>query len=108
MLVDLPQLEALDVRRGTRVIVRVDYNVPFSDDGTIDDDTRIATALPTIEWLRERHAIVVTCGHLGRPDGKVDPRFTMAPIATRLGELLGEEVALAPAVVGPSVEPFVA
>jgi phosphoglycerate kinase len=106
--VDLPRLEDLEVARGTRVLVRVDYNVPFTDDGVIDDDTRIATAVPTIEWLRDRHAIVVTCGHLGRPDGKVDPRYTMAPIAAHLGTLLGDEVALAPGVVGPRVEPFVA
>jgi phosphoglycerate kinase len=74
----------------------------------VEDDLRIATALPTIQWLRERHAIVVVAGHLGRPQGKVDPEYSMAPVAQRLGELLGCEVLLAPAVVGPRVEPLVA
>jgi phosphoglycerate kinase len=105
---DLPRLEDLDVGRGTRVLVRVDFNVPFTADGAIDDDTRITTALPTIEWLRDRRAVVVTCGHLGRPEGKVDPRYSMAPIAAHLSKLLGTVVALAPGVVGARVEPFVA
>jgi phosphoglycerate kinase len=106
--VDLPRLEDLRIERGARVLVRVDYNVPFTEDGEIDDDTRISTAVPTIQWLRDQHAIVITCGHLGRPDGKPDPRFSMAPIAARLSELLGCEVPLAPGIFGPRVEPVVA
>jgi phosphoglycerate kinase len=106
--VELPRLEDLTIERGARVLVRVDFNVPFTDDGEIDDDTRISTAVPTIQWLREQHAVVITCGHLGRPDGKPDPRYTMAPIATRLSELLGCEVPLAPGIVGSRVEPVVA
>src|SRR5437764_8556000 len=108
MAVDLPRLEALDIQRGTRVLVRVDFNVPFDERGEIDDDTRIATALPTIQWLRERHAVVVTCGHLGRPRGTVDPRYSMAPIAHHLSKLLDADVTLAPAVVGARVHPIVA
>ncbi|MEX1006536.1 MAG: phosphoglycerate kinase [Acidimicrobiia bacterium] len=107
MTVDLPRLEDLTIERGTRVLVRVDFNVPLTD-GQIDDDLRIATALPTIEWLRDRHAVVVTCGHLGRPGGKPDPRLSLAPVAARLGELLRCEVLLAPGVTGPRVEPLVA
>ncbi len=107
MAVDLPRLEDLTIGRGTRVLVRVDFNVPLTD-GRIDDDLRITSALPTIEWLRDRHAVVVTCAHLGRPGGKPDPRFSLAPVAARLGELLEREVPLAPGVVGARVEPLVA
>src|SRR5262245_4913470 len=108
MTADVPRLESLPLRRGTRVLVRVDLNVPFTSDGQIDDDTRISTAVPTIQWLRRRGAVVVVCGHLGRPEGKHDPQYTMAPIANRLSQLLGTEVPLAPGVVGPAVEPVVA
>ncbi|MDQ1429875.1 MAG: phosphoglycerate kinase [Actinomycetota bacterium] len=104
---DLPRLEDLPLERGQRVLVRIDLNVPLRD-GKVEDDLRIATALPTIQWLRERHAVVVVAGHLGRPQGKVDAEYSMAPVAQRLGELLGCEVLLAPAVVGPRVEPLVA
>jgi len=104
---DLPALEALPLERGALVLVRVDYNVPLRD-GKVEDDLRITTAVPTIKWLLERHARVVTCGHLGRPKGTVDPQFSMAPVAARLAELLGVEVPLAPAVVGPDVEDVVA
>jgi phosphoglycerate kinase len=100
-------LEDLPLRKGQRVLVRVDLNVPLRD-GVVDDDLRIATALPTISWLRDRDAVVVVAGHLGRPKGIVDPKYSMAPVATRLRELLGGEVVLAPAVVGPRVEPLVA
>ena len=81
--------------------VRVDLNVPLRD-GVVDDDLRITTVLPTIDWLRDRGAIVVVAGHLGRPKGVVDPQYSMAPVAARLSELLGTEVVLAPAVVGPA------
>ena len=67
------------------------------------DDTRIEASLPTIELLREQGARIVLVSHLGRPDGE-DPSLSMKPVAERLGEKLGAEVALAPAVVGPEVE----
>jgi phosphoglycerate kinase len=105
--VELPSLEDLPVERGARVLVRVDFNVPLRD-GAVDDDLRITTALPTINQLRERHAVVVACGHLGRPKGSPDPRYSMAPVAGRLGELLGIEVPLTPGVFGPGVEEVVA
>jgi phosphoglycerate kinase len=91
---------------GARVLVRVDFNVPLVDrDGerTVSDDTRIKAALPTIELLRERGASVICVSHLGRPKDR-DPELSMAPVAARLGELLGAEVALAPGVVGDEVE----
>jgi phosphoglycerate kinase len=99
-LVDpVPQLEDLPVKRGTRVLLRADFNVPLRD-GEIDDDLRITAALPTIEYLRERGAEVVCCSHLGRPKGKVEPKFSLAPVARRLGELLGIEVPLSSQVAG--------
>jgi phosphoglycerate kinase len=102
----LPELGALTFDRGARALVRVDFNVPLTD-GHVDDDLRIVTALPTIEEMQSRGAAVVTCGHLGRPKGVPDPKYTMAPVAARLGELLSTHVRLAPAVVGPDVESLV-
>jgi len=99
----LPRLEDLSLEPGARVLVRVDFNVPLRD-GTVEDDLRITTALPTLQWLLERDARVVACGHLGRPKGAPDPQFSMAPVARRLTELLGFDVPLAPAVVGPAVD----
>ncbi len=88
---------------GRRVLVRVDFNVPL-EDGRVADEMRIRAALPTIELLRERGAALVLASHLGRPGGKVDPALSMRPIAEHLGELLGTEVKLAPAVIGEDVE----
>jgi phosphoglycerate kinase len=83
----------LDVER-KRVFVRVDFNVPLAD-RAITDDTRIRAALPTLEALRRRGAKLVLAAHLGRPNGR-EPELSLEPIARRLGELLGSEVALAP------------
>jgi phosphoglycerate kinase len=104
----LPRLEELRISRGTRVLMRADFNVPLRD-GAVADDLRIASVLPTLEWLRDQKASVVACGHLGRPKGKVDPQFSMAPVAARLSELLGIDVPLGPPeVVGPKVQPVAA
>lgn len=86
---------------GRRVLVRADLNVPLAD-GRVGDDTRIRAALPTLELLRERGARIVLCSHLGRPEDR-EPELSMAPVAERLGELLGTEVRLVPAVVGDDV-----
>jgi phosphoglycerate kinase len=104
----IPRLEDLRLRRGQRVLVRVDLNVPLGEDGSVADDLRITTALPTLEWLRHAGAAIVVAGHLGRPKGEADPRYSMAPVAARLGALLGVEVPVAPGVVGSKVEPYVA
>jgi phosphoglycerate kinase len=91
--------------RGKRVLVRVDFNVPL-DHGKVADDTRIRAALPTIEVLRDRGAALVLVSHLGRPKNR-DPELSLAPVAAQLADLLGTDVALAPAVVGPDIEVLV-
>ncbi|MDO5094830.1 MAG: phosphoglycerate kinase [Propionibacteriaceae bacterium] len=93
---------------GKRVVVRCDFNVPLDADKNITDDGRIRAALPTLNELRAAGARVVVLAHLGRPKGAPDPQFSLAPVAARLGELLGAPVKLAEDVVGPSAEAVVA
>ncbi|TDC88010.1 phosphoglycerate kinase [Actinomadura sp. 7K507] len=93
-------IDDLDVA-GRRVLVRADLNVPLQS-GSITDDGRIRASLPTIEALRTRGAKVIVCAHLGRPKGEVKPEFSLAPVAERLGELLGADVTAARDVVGDS------
>ena len=88
---------------GKRVFVRVDFNVPL--EGTkITDDTRIRDTLPTLQLAAERGARLVLASHLGRPKGKPDPKYSLAPVAARLGELLGKPVAFAADCVGADAE----
>ena len=103
----MKKIEDLGELRGKRVLVRSDLNVPL-DGTTITDDGRIRAAAPTITRLREAGARVVVTAHLGRPKGEVDPKFSLAPVAKRLGEVLGTEVRLAEDVVGPSAQATVA
>ena len=84
---------------GKRVFVRVDFNVPIRD-GAITDDTRILAAVPTIQLLRERGAAVVLASHLGRPKGQVRDDMRLAPVAARLGEILGTPVPVARDSIG--------
>jgi phosphoglycerate kinase len=92
-----------------RVLVRVDFNVPIDkQSGRILDDTRIQAALPTIEALRQKNATVILVSHLGRPDGKVVESARLAPVAVRLGDLLGTPIACATDVVGASADATVA
>ncbi len=93
--------------RGKRVLIRCDFNVPLDGD-TITDDGRIKAALPTLTQLKDAGAKVVVMAHLGRPKGTVDPKYSLAPVATRLGELIGADVALADDVVGASAVATVA
>ncbi|MEO6144311.1 MAG: phosphoglycerate kinase [Dermatophilaceae bacterium] len=88
--------------RGKRVLVRSDLNVPQDADTTITDDGRVRASLPTIKVLAEAGARVVVCAHLGRPKGSPDARYSLAPVAQRLQELLGAPVAFATDTVGES------
>jgi len=91
-------LEALDVT-GKKVLLRCDLNVPIKD-GVIKDDGRIRASLPTIQYLLTRGAAVIITAHLGRPKGERAPELSLAPVATRLGELLGIDVQFSPEIVG--------
>jgi phosphoglycerate kinase len=93
------QLADLDVT-GKRVLVRVDFNVPL-DDAAITDDTRIRSAIPTIEWLLDHDARIVLCSHLGRPKGKVNDALRLAPVGRHLAGLLGRPVQTVGEATGP-------
>lgn len=85
---------------GKKVLLRADYNVPLSDKGEIEDDYRIVQSLPTVRFLLEHGASVIICSHLGRPDGKVNPKYSLFPVAKRLQKLLGVDVEFVPESVG--------
>ncbi|MFI8594175.1 phosphoglycerate kinase [Microbacterium sp. NPDC078428] len=97
----LRTLESLGSLAGTRVIVRCDLNVPLKD-GKITDDGRVRASLPTLNALIGQGARLVVCSHLGRPDGAPDAKYSLAPVAQRLSELLGKPVAFARDTVGES------
>ncbi|GAB3084924.1 phosphoglycerate kinase [Isoptericola nanjingensis] len=100
-------IDTLGELRGKRVLVRSDFNVPL-DGTTITDDGRIKAALPTLKRLTDAGARVVVTAHLGRPKGEPNPAYSLAPVAARLGELLGQDVALAGDLTGPSARETVA
>ena len=104
----IPSIRDLEIM-GKAVFMRLDFNVPLSEPDTeghrsVADDTRIREALPTIRYAIEQGAKVILASHLGRPDGKVNPSFSMEPVAFRLAELLGEEVTLADDCIGEGIE----
>ena len=78
--------------KGKAVLMRVDFNVPFDDKGTITDNLRIVSEIPTIEYLISKGAKVILCSHLGRPDGKADPKYSLASVATELEKQMKQEV----------------
>nr|WP_319474908.1 phosphoglycerate kinase [uncultured Sphaerochaeta sp.] len=92
---------------GKKALIRVDFNVPIKD-GVVTDDTRIRAALPTLKYLLDNGASLVVMSHRGRPKGKKNPEFSMAPIAKRFSELLGKDVQLANDVIGEEVSGQVA
>jgi phosphoglycerate kinase len=94
----LRSIKDLDLA-GKRVFVRVDFNVPIKN-GTIGDDTRIRSSLPTIKYALERGATVILASHLGRPKGKPNPEYSLRPVAARLAELLGRKVEFAEDSIG--------
>ncbi|GGD26200.1 phosphoglycerate kinase [Nocardioides daphniae] len=102
----MSSIESLGDLRGKRVLVRSDLNVPL-DGTTITDDGRIRASVPTIKGLAEAGARVIVTAHLGRPKGEPDPKYSLAPVAGRLGELLGHPVAFATDTVGESAQQVV-
>ena len=94
--------------KGKRVIVRVDFNVPQDKEGKITDDNRIVGALPTIKYLVDQNAKVVLMSHLGRPKGEFNMKYSLAPAALRLSELLGRPVKMAKDVIGEDADRVVA
>ena len=101
-------IESLGDLKGKRVLVRSDFNVPLDADKNITDDGRIQAALPTLKTLLGAGAKVIIVAHLGRPKGKVNPDFSLAPVAKRLAEVTGVHVTLAEDTVGPSARAAVA
>ena len=106
MMIMMKTIDDLAVA-GQRVLVRDDLNVPV-DGGRVSDDGRIRAALTTLAALLDRGAGVIVCAHLGRPKGEPDPRYSLAPVAARLGDLLGRPVPLAADTVGPAAQAAVA
>ncbi len=97
----MPKLSITDLDlNGKRVFLRVDFNVPLDASGAVTDDTRIRAALPTIQYAYDHGARLVLASHLGRPKGRPDPKYSLAPAARRLSELLASEVKLSPDSVG--------
>ena len=96
------------VLRNKRVIIRADFNVPLDDSHQITDDTRIRSTLPTINRAVDDGAKVILCSHLGRPKGTFDPKYSLAPVAKRLGRLMGKDILFAPDCIGPAVEGLIA
>src|SRR5271166_3154716 len=102
----MPKLSIQDLElKGKRLFIRVDFNVPLAPGGKeITSDKRIKAAIPTIRYALNQGAAIILASHLGRPKGKRNPEMSLAPCATRLGELLKMEVKIAPDCIGPEVE----
>ncbi|MCX5909345.1 MAG: phosphoglycerate kinase, partial [Deltaproteobacteria bacterium] len=103
---EFKSIDQLDIK-GKKVFIRVDFNVPMDAQNQITDDNRIQAALPTIQYALGQKAKVILASHLGRPKGKPEPQYSLAPVARRLGELLKKDVKLAPDCIGPEVEKMV-
>jgi len=93
---------------GKKVLVRCDFNVPLDENKHITDENRIRGALPTIQYLVKHGAKVILCSHMGRPKGEFNMKYSLAPVAARLTELLGQEVKLAKDVIGPDAHALAA
>jgi phosphoglycerate kinase len=106
MVMAFRTIEQVDIA-GKRVFMRVDFNVPLDKNRSIGDDTRVQAVLPTLKYALSEKAKIILASHLGRPKGKPEPEFSLAPVAIRLGGLLKKEVPLAPDCIGPEVERMV-
>jgi phosphoglycerate kinase len=106
MVMAFRSIDQVDIA-GKRVFMRVDFNVPLDKNRNIGDDTRIQAVLPTLKYALSEKAKIILASHLGRPKGKPEPEFSLAPVASRLGDLLKKEVPLAPDCIGPEVERMV-
>ncbi len=104
---DKKTIERVDLKN-KRVFIRADFNVPLDENGNITDDTRIRSTLPTINYALDAGAKVILASHLGRPKGKPNPKYSLAPVATRLSRVLNKEVQFAKDCIGPDVEHMVA
>jgi phosphoglycerate kinase len=89
------------------VLMRTDFNVPLNEQGQVADDTRIKLALPSINYILSKNAKLIICSHMGRPKGKFSPALSLKPVATRLEDLLGRKVKLAPGSIGKDVSKLV-
>ncbi len=98
----IQRIDRLELK-GRKVFIRVDFNVPLNEKNEITDDTRIVQSLPTIRFALEAGGKVIVASHLGRPKGKRDPKYSLAPVAERLSQLLGKNVPLAPDCIGDEV-----
>jgi len=96
---NVKSVKDLDVK-GKRIFLRVDFNVPLDENRIITDDKKIRSSLPTIEYLAEQGAKVIVASHLGRPKGQVNEKYSLAPVAAKLGEILGKEVLFARDCIG--------
>lgn len=103
---DKKTIEKVDLKN-KRVFIRADFNVPLDENGNITDDGRIRSTLPTINYALDAGAKVILASHLGRPKGKPDPRYSLAPVQLRLNRLLNKEVKFAKDCIGPDVEHLV-
>lgn len=90
--------------KGKRALVRVDINVPLDENKNVTDDTRIQAILPTVRYLQEKGAKIILMAHLGRPKGEANPEFSLAPVAKKLSEILGEDVLFVSTPVGAGAE----
>lgn len=99
-------INAVDIN-GKRVLFRVDFNVPLDANGEVAEDSRIKAVLPTLAYALEQNAKVILSSHLGRPKGQVVPEMSLAPVAKRLGRLLGKDVKMAPDCIGPAVQALI-
>jgi len=99
----MKSIKNLDID-GKRVLIRVDFNVPYDDQQNITDDTRIRAVLPTIQYVLDHNAILIICSHMARPGGKVVPELSLLPVARRLGRIIKHNVSMAHDCVGPDIK----